>query len=410
MLKRTLLIILLVGVYCSNAHAQDAKDEVQLTVSGYADNKEEATKMALRSAIEQAFGTFVSSNTEMLNDAIVKDEIATVSTGNIKCFEYISENIIDGKSYVTLKAIVSINKLIEYVKSKGGTIELAGATFAMNMKMRKLNKKNEAIVLETLINELRVMIPYIFDYEIKVESPKEFKEGIYHCKSEVLIKANRNTELFYDKFHAVMNSISLSESEQAAYIEDNMPLSYFVCGEHSSIGREIYFIKKFQYNDADRRVKSNEKLKSLLKRFNTTKVYSLRDNKTLTMFIATMQSIISQGAFFFRIIDNLGEYRLNRSESYISPYLTVDYLNDGKHKLYFTPSNKERFYFYCNPLLGRSSSMGFIDGISDLSFPSILGVKCSAGEQIFQISLLLCYTEDEIGKISEIKIEPLIAH
>ena len=35
--------------------------------------------MALRSAIEQAFGTFVSANTTILNDEVVKDEIARLA-------------------------------------------------------------------------------------------------------------------------------------------------------------------------------------------------------------------------------------------------------------------------------------------------------------------------------------------
>ena len=69
-----------------------AKDEVLLIVSGDGSTKEEATKAALRSAIEQAFGTFVSSNTKILNDELVKDEIVTVASGNIKSYKYLIEN------------------------------------------------------------------------------------------------------------------------------------------------------------------------------------------------------------------------------------------------------------------------------------------------------------------------------
>jgi hypothetical protein len=45
----------------------------------------------LRSAIEQAFGAFISSKTEILNDNLVKDEIVSVSNGNIQKFEVLSE-------------------------------------------------------------------------------------------------------------------------------------------------------------------------------------------------------------------------------------------------------------------------------------------------------------------------------
>lgn len=61
---------------------------MELVVTGDGNTKENAVQAALRSAIEQAFGTFVSSNTQILNDELVKDEIATVTTGNIKNTKY----------------------------------------------------------------------------------------------------------------------------------------------------------------------------------------------------------------------------------------------------------------------------------------------------------------------------------
>ena len=63
--------------------------EVSLIVTGEGATKEEATNNALRSAVEQAFGVFVSANTEILNDELIKDEIATISSGNIKSLGWI---------------------------------------------------------------------------------------------------------------------------------------------------------------------------------------------------------------------------------------------------------------------------------------------------------------------------------
>lgn len=51
---------------------QLAEDDIKLTVYGEGTDKEEATKNALRSAIEQSFGTFVSSNTQQINDELLK--------------------------------------------------------------------------------------------------------------------------------------------------------------------------------------------------------------------------------------------------------------------------------------------------------------------------------------------------
>lgn len=63
--------------------AKNVQDEVILTVSADGTTKEEAVKAALRSAIEQAYGTFVSANTTLLNDELVKDEIVNYTSGNI---------------------------------------------------------------------------------------------------------------------------------------------------------------------------------------------------------------------------------------------------------------------------------------------------------------------------------------
>lgn len=58
---------------------RNVNDEVTLVASGKASDSEKAITIALRSAIEQAYGTFVSANTTILNDNLVKDEIVTIS-------------------------------------------------------------------------------------------------------------------------------------------------------------------------------------------------------------------------------------------------------------------------------------------------------------------------------------------
>ena len=167
------------------------KDDAVLVVFGEGSTKDEATKVALRSAIEQAFGTFVSSNTAILNDNLIKDDIITVSSGNIKSFKYISENQKDGKWYVSLQTIVSVGKLTSYVQQKGGTTELAGATFAMDIKMKKLYKQNEEVVLKHLMEELKVIVPQMFDYSIEASSPRA--SGNEYCSDlKVTIRTNNN--------------------------------------------------------------------------------------------------------------------------------------------------------------------------------------------------------------------------
>ena len=63
-----IFIAILVGF---TAMAQD----VTLIVDGQGITKDQAINSALRSAVEQAYGTFVSSNTEILNDELLSRNI-----------------------------------------------------------------------------------------------------------------------------------------------------------------------------------------------------------------------------------------------------------------------------------------------------------------------------------------------
>ena len=168
-----------------------AADDMTLVVSGTGPTKEEATKSALRSALEQTFGTFVSSNTTILNDDLVKDEIVTISSGTVKDYKYLAENENDGNYFVTLEATVSIGKLVQYVQAKGGETELAGATFAMDVKMKRLRQKNEEKAFENLLRQLEEIVPTMFDYSIKVSSPKS-DGGMFVSEATITISTNQN--------------------------------------------------------------------------------------------------------------------------------------------------------------------------------------------------------------------------
>jgi hypothetical protein len=131
--------------------AQDADKTVTLVVSGQGKTQDEAKQNALRSAIEQAFGTFISSKTEILNDKLVKDEVISVANGNIQKFEIISEVQLENGNYAaSLKATVSVTKLTSFVESKGVVVEFKGSLFAFNVNQQILNEQNEQKAIEEL--------------------------------------------------------------------------------------------------------------------------------------------------------------------------------------------------------------------------------------------------------------------
>lgn len=228
---KSILIAVALGFATFTGHAQ-ITDEVTLTVSSDGPTKEEATKNALRSAIEQAYGTFVSANTTILNDELVKNEIVTIANGNIKSYEEISSTAMpDGSQFVTLKATVSVSKLISYAQSKGAETEFAGATFGMNLRLQEMNKENEKKVLDNLMTQIKEMLPYTYDRTLEVSDPVIDKEDdtLLEIKFVVTSTPNNNMTELQKLIETTLRSISLSDSEQEQYRKSG--LKYYRRGE-----------------------------------------------------------------------------------------------------------------------------------------------------------------------------------
>ena len=179
-------------------------DDVTLVVSGDGATKEAATHVALRSAIEQAYGVFVSANTEILNDELVKDEIATVASGNVKSYTELSAAVLpNGNHLVSLQATVSTKSLATYAQSKGASCEFAGATFGANLKLVELNQKNTKIAFEHLLKQLESFRPFLFDmYERKLEVSQPNAEGEMSFKVSLY-----TTEIWWDYQEMILSTL-----------------------------------------------------------------------------------------------------------------------------------------------------------------------------------------------------------
>ena len=206
-----------------------AEDDAGLIVFGEGASKTEATTDALRSAVEQVYGVFVSSNTTLLNDELVRDEIVSISSGNIRHYDYINEYESNGKYNVTLRAFVSISKLQSYAKSKGSEVEFSGISLLVNEKMEKLERANIRAAMRHLTAQLYSRIGSIWDYEVKVSEvkpyymPKEtyvisysdyisgnYKDpdaDYYDIKVSVVAKLNDNAKILHDLYVNTTNAI-----------------------------------------------------------------------------------------------------------------------------------------------------------------------------------------------------------
>lgn len=199
-----------------------------MVVTGEAQTKDLAVAQALRSAIEMSFGTFVSSSTEILNDELVKDEIATVSSGNVKSYQEVACSKTENGYSVTLKATVSLGNLISYAQSKGSSCEFAGQTFAMNMKLKELNKKNELEVFEHLYKQVSLIADDAFDWKIEAHDARMANAARYGAGYEIPLTIellpNKNSAKFLNLIWKTLASLSLTESERKEYKRTNVKM------------------------------------------------------------------------------------------------------------------------------------------------------------------------------------------
>jgi hypothetical protein len=294
-------IVIAVCSFATGAFAQKV-EEVTLTVSGDGATKKEATEVALRSAIEQAFGVFVSANTTIMNDELVKDEIATVASGNIKKYEEIAAaQLPNGNTSVTLKATVSVSKLITYAQSKGSSAEFAGATFGMNMKLKELNKTNEEKAIANIISQLEALVPAMFDYKIEVGEPTVNTKGNYDIPAKVYVIFNDNTEMANNILLNTLTSLTLSEEELTEYkklklkFEEIKVVDFFA----GSQGEEEVYQKRLELKKT-----KVGKFKSI--RQPSVYVY-LRSNESVKR-LGLLNDIFTQAVYDFKINTNTEKF------------------------------------------------------------------------------------------------------
>jgi hypothetical protein len=213
--------ILLVLFFLTNLGVNAQEDKtITLTVSGTGKTIEEAKTNALRSAIEQAFGTFISSKTEILNDNLVSDQITSIANGNIQSFEILNESLLPNGTYATsLKVVVSIEKLTNFVEAKGVKVEIKGGLFALNIKQQLLNEQGETKAICDLVGVLHEVMQTSFNYSIKSDLPKSLDSESKKWEIPLVVTAtcNKNIDFCANYFINTLKNLGLSEEEVKSY-------------------------------------------------------------------------------------------------------------------------------------------------------------------------------------------------
>ena len=222
-MKSILKSLIIVGLFVFSyqiAFAQEADKTVAIIVSGSGKTQDDAKQSALRSAIEQAFGVFISSKTEIFNDRVVADQIASVANGNIQSFTILNESQLpDGSWGVTLKALVSVSKLTSFVEAKGIAIEIKGGIFALNIKQQLLNEQGEIKAVSEMVGLLHEPMQISFDYVIKSGDPKSIDAESKNWEIPLVVTASANKNMDFCANYCVkaLGALTLSPEEVKSY-------------------------------------------------------------------------------------------------------------------------------------------------------------------------------------------------
>lgn len=212
------VIALLLAV--SMLYAQSESKDVTIIASGSGKSLEDAKQAALRSATEQAFGAFISSKTEIFNDQVVADQMASISSGNIKSFEVLNQDQLpDGRWGVTLKAILSVEKLTSFVQAKGITVEVKGGMFALNIKQQLLNEQGEIQAVADMVGLLHEPMQISFDYVINSGDPRSLDAESKNWEIPLTVAAtcNKNIDFCANYLIKTLGALSLSSAEVETY-------------------------------------------------------------------------------------------------------------------------------------------------------------------------------------------------
>lgn len=218
--KAIILTTFLALIVADSAFGQD--QTVTITTIGQGESLQKATDNALRSAIEQTFGAFISARTEILNDKLVSDQIASVASGNIQSYEVLAQTQLSKSQWsVSLQTVVSVTKLTSFVQARGVQVEIQGGLFAANIRQQILNEEAEIEAVRNMVGVLHELFQTSYDYEIEVGNPVATDAKSINWKIPLTITAtvNENMQLASEFLESTLYALSLREEEWISYNE-----------------------------------------------------------------------------------------------------------------------------------------------------------------------------------------------
>ena len=204
------------------------QEVVKLTTNGYGQNENEAVTDALKMAVENSFGVYISTETQIINDELIKDEITSLGKGSILSYNITDQKKLGESNYiVTVDSEVSIVNLKTFAASKGVEVDFEGALFASNLKLQELNEQNEIKLVQSFIKELSREFRKSVEFTIKYDEPVYVKEKNwegYKIQAQIDTELNKNSKNIEEMLDYFSKSITMDIGEVENYIKLGKPV------------------------------------------------------------------------------------------------------------------------------------------------------------------------------------------
>ena len=183
-----------------------SEGEKKVITSGYGKNPDEALTQALRNAVEEAVGTYMTSTTRIENDELIEDKILSLSRGFIKDFKKLSEMKVDGEIKVTVAAIVTGTQILETLKASGVKVKVAGKKMFQQFANFERQMEDEFNVIYELLKDMPAEGP--FDYTVEVLGQPVRYGAYYSIRIKIIGKINDNFRNQYTNIRNILQETS----------------------------------------------------------------------------------------------------------------------------------------------------------------------------------------------------------
>ncbi len=190
-------------------HAEEPEKTIKVVATGIGANHDAARQNAVRNAVEQVIGVYVSADTLVKNHAILKDEILGYSGGYVRDSRVVSEGHgRDGLVAVTVEADVVASKLkrkLEFLNI--AVLNVEGEKLFNEASGRLEEKRSGAALLEKIISKYPQAA-----YNFEVSSPQVGSIDPASGKATLNIPLKiRWDQSFLDELLSVMEQVSREE-------------------------------------------------------------------------------------------------------------------------------------------------------------------------------------------------------